>query len=84
MKKTLNLLFASVMVMGMSLSAHAEGYIILASTTSTENSGLFDSILPKFKNASGIDVRVVAVGTTTTRVLLCVCWRRQDPLPACH
>ncbi|KXO07597.1 substrate-binding domain-containing protein [Marinobacter excellens] len=63
MKKTLNLLFASVMAMGMSLSAHAEEYIILASTTSTENSGLFDSILPKFKNASGIDVRVVAVGT---------------------
>ncbi|WP_431474541.1 substrate-binding domain-containing protein [Marinobacter sp. KM021] len=63
MKKTLNLLFAIVMAMGMSLSAHAEGYIILASTTSTENSGLFDSILPKFKNASGIDVRVVAVGT---------------------
>lgn len=63
MKKTLNLLFASVMAMGMSLSAHAEGYIILASTTSTENSGLFEAILPKFKNASGIDVRVVAVGT---------------------
>ncbi|MFB2762202.1 substrate-binding domain-containing protein [Marinobacter shengliensis] len=63
MKKTLNLLFASVMAMGISLSAHAEGYIILASTTSTENSGLFDSILPKFKSASGIDVRVVAVGT---------------------
>ncbi|BEH13059.1 substrate-binding domain-containing protein [Marinobacter shengliensis] len=63
MKRTLNLLFASVIAMGMSLSAHAEGYIILASTTSTENSGLFDSILPKFKNASGIDVRVVAVGT---------------------
>ncbi|QFS85552.1 MULTISPECIES: substrate-binding domain-containing protein [unclassified Marinobacter] len=63
MKKTLNLLFASVMAMGISLGAHADGYIILASTTSTENSGLFDSILPKFKSAMGIDVRVVAVGT---------------------
>lgn len=63
MTKTLNLLFASVMAMGISLGAHAEGYIILASTTSTENSGLFDSILPKFKSAMGIDVRVVAVGT---------------------
>ncbi|MET4025763.1 tungstate transport system substrate-binding protein [Marinobacter sp. MBR-99] len=63
MKKTLNLLCASVMAMGMSLSAYAGGYIILASTTSTENSGLFEAILPKFKNASGIDVRVVAVGT---------------------
>lgn len=37
--------------------------IILQSTTSTQNSGLFDFILPKFKQASGIDVRVVAVGT---------------------
>ncbi|OJS98256.1 substrate-binding domain-containing protein [Marinobacter nauticus] len=69
MKKTLNLLFASVMAMGISLSAHAEGYIILASTTSTENSGLFDSILPKFKSASGIDVRVVAVGTGRADVM---------------
>ena len=38
-------------------------YITLASTTSTQNSGLFDHILPKFKAASGIAVRVVAVGT---------------------
>ena len=38
-------------------------YITLASTTSTQNSGLFDHILPKFKAAAGIDVRVVAVGT---------------------
>ncbi|WP_168016856.1 substrate-binding domain-containing protein [Halomonas salinarum] len=38
-------------------------FITLASTTSTEQSGLFDSILPKFKEDSGIDVRVVAVGT---------------------
>lgn len=63
MNKALNLLFASVMVVGMLPAAHAGEYIILASTTSTENSGLFDAILPKFKNASGIDVRVVAVGT---------------------
>ncbi len=38
-------------------------FITLASTTSTQNSGLFDYILPKFKTASGISVRVVAVGT---------------------
>ena len=38
-------------------------FIIVASTTSTQNSGLFDKILPIFKNKSGIDVRVVAVGT---------------------
>ncbi|WP_192034588.1 substrate-binding domain-containing protein [Halomonas sp. YLGW01] len=38
-------------------------FITLASTTSTEQSGLFGSILPKFKEGSGIDVHVVAVGT---------------------
>lgn len=38
-------------------------YITLASTTSTENSGLFDALIPQFSEASGIDVRVVAVGT---------------------
>ena len=37
--------------------------IVLASTTSTEQSGLFDYILPLFRAASGIEVRVVAVGT---------------------
>ena len=37
--------------------------ITLASTTSTEQSGLFAHLLPEFKKASGIDVRVVAVGT---------------------
>jgi tungstate transport system substrate-binding protein len=35
----------------------------MASTTSTEQSGLFPHLLPAFKKASGIDVRVVAVGT---------------------
>ncbi|MDA0261904.1 MAG: substrate-binding domain-containing protein [Proteobacteria bacterium] len=40
-----------------------ERFIVLASTTSTENSGLFDHILPKFKQQTGIAVRVVAVGT---------------------
>jgi tungstate transport system substrate-binding protein len=41
----------------------AERFITVASTTSTENSGLFGFILPKFQQASGIEVRVVAVGT---------------------
>lgn len=63
MKKTLNLVLAAVTSLGLAFSAHAEDYITLASTTSTENSGLFDSILPKFKADTGIDVRVVAVGT---------------------
>ena len=37
--------------------------ITMASTTSTEQSGLFAHLLPAFRQASGIDVRVVAVGT---------------------
>jgi tungstate transport system substrate-binding protein len=41
----------------------AERFITLASTTSTENSGLFGFILPQFQQATGIEVRVVAVGT---------------------
>ncbi|MGD9786030.1 MAG: substrate-binding domain-containing protein [Hyphomicrobiaceae bacterium] len=44
--------------------AHAEDpFIVVQSTTSTDNSGLFKHILPMFKKATGIDVRVVAVGT---------------------
>ncbi|MBL8303013.1 MAG: extracellular solute-binding protein, partial [Ideonella sp.] len=38
-------------------------FITMASTTSTEQSGLFGHLLPAFKQASGVDVRVVAVGT---------------------
>jgi tungstate transport system substrate-binding protein len=37
--------------------------ITLASTTSTEQSGLFAKLLPDFKQATGIDVKVVALGT---------------------
>jgi tungstate transport system substrate-binding protein len=38
-------------------------FIVMASTTSTEQSGLFGHLLPAFKAATGVDVRVVAVGT---------------------
>ena len=41
----------------------AEPLLTLASTTSTENSGLFAHILPLFEAASSVRVRVVAVGT---------------------
>ncbi|HSV34411.1 MAG TPA: substrate-binding domain-containing protein [Ramlibacter sp.] len=37
--------------------------ITMASTTSTEQSGLFGHLLPAFRQASGLDVKVVAVGT---------------------
>src|SRR3954463_5185780 len=40
-----------------------ERFITLASTTSTEQSGLFRHLIPIFREDTGIDVRVVAVGT---------------------
>ncbi|MDH3212006.1 MAG: substrate-binding domain-containing protein [Myxococcales bacterium] len=44
--------------------AAAEGrFITVASTTSTRDSGLFDWILPRFTRKTGIEVRIVAVGT---------------------
>lgn len=45
-----------------SASLHAQS-ITMASTTSTEQSGLFGHLLPAFKQASGLDVKVVALGT---------------------
>ena len=44
-------------------AAAQDRYIVMASTTSTEQSGLFPHLLPAFRKATGIDVRVVAVGT---------------------
>ena len=38
-------------------------FIVVASTTSTEQSGLFGHLLPQFTRATGIAVRVVALGT---------------------
>jgi len=43
--------------------AMAADSITVASTTSTEHSGLFGHLLPRFEEKTGIDVRVVAVGT---------------------
>jgi len=40
-----------------------EKFIVVASTTSTEQSGLFGHILPVFQKKTGIQVRVVALGT---------------------
>ncbi|HBS81787.1 substrate-binding domain-containing protein [Halomonas sp. 3D7M] len=69
MKKTTTLATASLLtsgLVGLSWSASLlanDDFITLASTTSTENSGLFDAIIPTFTDTTGIDVRVVAVGT---------------------
>jgi tungstate transport system substrate-binding protein len=49
--------------MGVALAAALAGFITVASTTSTEQSGLFRHLLPIFEARSGIQVRVVALGT---------------------
>ncbi len=54
--------FASL-VFAATVSTAQTPSIVMASTTSTEQSGLFGILLPEFKKASGIDVKVVAVGT---------------------
>ena len=46
-----------------SATAFAQSSIVVASTTSTEQSGLFSYLLPEFKKATNIDVKVVALGT---------------------
>lgn len=53
---------AAVFVLGGNARAQNRS-IVVASTTSTEQSGLFGHLLPAFRRDSGIDVRVVAVGT---------------------
>jgi len=54
------LLFAGLALAG---NVQAQSTITMASTTSTEQSGLFGHLLPEFKKASGIDIKVVALGT---------------------
>jgi tungstate transport system substrate-binding protein len=43
--------------------AEEKPFITLSSTTSTDNSGLLEYLIPKFTAKTGIDVRVIAVGT---------------------
>jgi tungstate transport system substrate-binding protein len=57
------LLLSFAIVAGATELGAASHFITLASTTSTENSGLLGHLLPRFLAATGIEVRVVAVGT---------------------
>ena len=63
MKKTHWLLIGMLFLASLNSVAYAQRFITVASTTSTENSGLFDALLPRFLDKTGIQVRVVAVGT---------------------
>jgi tungstate transport system substrate-binding protein len=62
MKRSVLLLIAMIMT-ATSSQVSAETKIRCASTTSTQNSGLFDYLLPLFEEKTGIRVDVVAVGT---------------------
>src|SRR5262249_52432512 len=58
------MLLALALSVALGACAFAQGKsIVVASTTSTQDSGLFGHILPLFKAKTGIDVRVVAQGT---------------------
>ncbi len=67
MKSTIKML-ATALALGVALAAAApaqakEKSIIVQSTTSTQNSGLFEHILPMFEKTTGVKANVVAVGT---------------------
>ena len=63
MRLLLQILFGCGLAMGFSVPLTASDNIVLQSTTSTANSGLYDAILPGFTRQTGIVVHVVAVGT---------------------
>jgi len=52
-----------VLAFGLAMGVARAESITVASTTSTEQSGLFGHLLPEFTKATGIDVKVVALGT---------------------
>lgn len=62
-KLLFELLVTSAAILTASVAGAEQRFITVASTTSTENSGLYDHLLPAFTADSGIEVRVVAVGT---------------------
>jgi tungstate transport system substrate-binding protein len=62
-RRTLIQLLALAMLVGAPAALAQDKSIVVASTTSTQDSGLFGHILPLFKAKTGIDAKVVAQGT---------------------
>ena len=62
-ERVLSVTFAFLLLLGSTSAVAQEQFITVASTTSTEESGLFGYLLPLFTKETGIEVRVVAVGT---------------------
>jgi tungstate transport system substrate-binding protein len=61
MKKVL--LLVTLLIFAFSFAASAEDRLKMSSTTSTQNSGLFDVLIPPFEKANDVKVDVIAVGT---------------------
>lgn len=62
-RREIFIVMMSVLALAAAPAALAQEFITVASTTSTEQSGLFRHILPMFQKKTGIEVRVVALGT---------------------
>jgi tungstate transport system substrate-binding protein len=63
LKTTLSARLAAALLLLAWGTAQAQSSLVMASTTSTEQSGLFAHLLPAFTKATGIEVKVVALGT---------------------
>jgi ABC-type tungstate transport system permease subunit len=76
--KTNPILAAAMALCIAGVASAQDSSIIVQSTTSTANSGLYDYLLPLFKETSGIQVNVVAVGTGRSRMprtaMAMSCW----------
>lgn len=60
---SLSVLLVFTLLVGCSANKKIGGSIILSTTTSTQDSGLLDYLLPKFTEDTGVEVKVIAVGT---------------------
>ena len=62
-KKLLSIVLLLVLILTLAACTPQEKKITLATTTSTQDSGLLDYLLPKFTDETGVNVEVIAVGT---------------------
>jgi tungstate transport system substrate-binding protein len=64
-RKIFSIFFAGMFSLLITVSAHAEGEkaLMMATTTSTDNTGLLEYLAPEFKEATGIELRWTATGT---------------------
>lgn len=63
MRKTMIVIFVAFLIVGLNTNVFCDQVLKLATTTSTENSGLLGFIIPPFEKANNVKVNVIAVGT---------------------